>query len=146
MAATRSIIGTRPLWPTHLCTSHQQLQHASEIGRYCLQAGVSTGVQEAPIWQQNAAAWSETLLRQFPLYRDLLQPVALAVHEVRYGLSLMLHPAGLQTHAATGSAAALRLGPALVADTLTFPSRISQGELSMPLPSASDKCTGNVVC
>ena len=75
------------------------------------------------MWQQNAASWSEALLRQHPLYQDLLQPVALAVYEVRCGLSLMLHAAA----ASTGQSDQLE-ADAVVADCLTFPSSLGQGE------------------
>ncbi len=41
------------------------------------------------MWQQNADAWACRLLPAFPLYADLLQPVALAVYEMRGGLSML---------------------------------------------------------
>lgn len=91
-----------------------------------LQARDNIALQEARSWQQNAAAWGDSLLKQFPLYTDLLQPVGLAVHEVRYGLSLMLHSVGLEK-TARDSAVTSQLGPALVADLLAFPSRPQQG-------------------
>ena len=51
-----------------------------------LQDGTPTAVQEAASWRQNSAAFASRLLSTFPLYRDLLQPVALALHRVSYGL------------------------------------------------------------
>ena len=47
-------------------------------------------MQEAVAWQESAGAWVDRLLKSFPAYRDLLQPVALAVYEVRNGLALLV--------------------------------------------------------
>lgn len=77
------------------------------------------------MWQQNAAAWAEGLLKQFPMYRDILQPVALAVYEVRYGLSMMLSHAQQD---ASGGARDPQLSAMLVADAMTFPSHPQQGD------------------
>ena len=51
-----------------------------------LQAGDRSAFQQAESWVQSALAWAARLLAAFPLYRDLLQPVSLAVHEMRAGL------------------------------------------------------------
>ena len=53
------------------------------------QAGSRAAVAEARAWQHNAAAWSERLRAAFPLYADLVQPLALAVLEVSAGLGLL---------------------------------------------------------
>ena len=85
-----------------------------------LQQGDASAVQEAAVWQQNAASWSDALLRQHPLYRDVLQPVGLAVYEVRCGLSLMVHAAAKK--------ADQDLANSTLADCLAFPSSLGQGE------------------
>ena len=41
------------------------------------------------MWQQNATAWAERLGQRYPLYRDVVQPVRLAVRELQYGLAMM---------------------------------------------------------
>lgn len=77
-------------------------------------------MQEAEVWQQNAASWSDALLQQHPLYRDVLQPVGLAVYEVRCGLSLMVHAAAKKADQDLANSA--------LADCLAFPSSLGQGE------------------
>ena len=54
------------------------------------QSKETPALQEAIAWQQNAGAWAEGLLQRFPLYTDLLQPVALAVYEIRAGLAIIV--------------------------------------------------------
>lgn len=54
-----------------------------------LQAGLQAAQQEAAAWQQNATAWTERLLNTHPAYRDLLQPVCLAVLELATGISML---------------------------------------------------------
>ena len=54
------------------------------------QSKETPALQEAIAWQQNAGAWAEGLLQRFPLYTDLLQPVALAVYEIRAGLAMIV--------------------------------------------------------
>ena len=49
----------------------------------CLQAGAERRSDEAAAWCNNAWAWVETMRMRYPAYWDLLQPVALAVLEVR---------------------------------------------------------------
>lgn len=83
-----------------------------------LQKG-DAAAQEAENWQQNASAWCAALLQQHPLYRDLLQPMALAVYEVRCGLSLLKH--------AVAPGPEQQLADDLLADCLTLPSRLGQG-------------------
>ncbi len=73
------------------------------------------------MWQQNASSWVGALLRQHPLYRDVLQPVALAVYEVRCGLSLMVHAASSRSDQQFAAAA--------LADCMTYPSSLGQGKL-----------------
>lgn len=55
-----------------------------------VQSGNRSAFQQAESWVQSASAWAARLLAAFPLYRDLLQPVALAVHEMRTGLVMMV--------------------------------------------------------
>ena len=72
---------------------------------------------------QSASAWAARLLATFPLYRDLLQPVALAVHEMRTGLALLVAARkGLQS-----AIQDVQLG-AIVAQIGAFPQR-AQGAL-----------------
>ena len=54
-----------------------------------LQAGDKSALQQAESWVQSASAWAARLLAAFPLYLDLLQPVALAVCEMRAGLAAL---------------------------------------------------------
>lgn len=99
---------------------------ASFVPAACLlQKGCSAAAQEAENWQQNASAWCAALMQQHPLYRDVVQPVALAVYEVRCGLSLLKHAA--------------RLGPEqqvvddVLADCMGLPSRLGQGKFLLPV-------------
>lgn len=75
----------------------------------------SSAAGQVAVWQQNAAAWVERLGRQYPLYRDVVQPVQLAVQELRYGLALMAGSATLAPHQP-----AARLAPVL-ARLMAFP-------------------------
>lgn len=54
-----------------------------------LSAGGAAAAGQATVWQQNAGAWAGRMGRQYSQYRDIVQPVQLAVQELRYGLSLM---------------------------------------------------------
>lgn len=47
-------------------------------------------IAEAEAWQSAAEAWAQGLLKSFPLYLDLVQPLVLATMEVRLGLSLLM--------------------------------------------------------
>ena len=48
------------------------------------------GQAEASFWLENAAAMIARLEVQFPLYRDILQPLKQGVLEVSHGLSQLL--------------------------------------------------------
>ena len=61
-------------------------------------------------------------MQQHPLYRDLVQPVALAVFEVRCGLSLLKHAAGARPDQ--------QLVDAVLGDCMALPSQLGQGDLS----------------
>ncbi|KAL0028971.1 hypothetical protein WJX77_009058 [Trebouxia sp. C0004] len=91
----------------------------SLLNRLTLQQSDASAVQEAEGWQQNAASWSDALLQQHPLYRDVLQPVGLAVYEVRCGLSLMVHAAAKKAYQ--------DLANSTLVDCLAFPSNLGQG-------------------
>lgn len=80
-------------------------------------------------------------MQQHPLYRDLVQPVALAVFEVRCGLSLLKHAAGARPDQ--------QLADAVLADCMALPSQLGQGDLSawmtyyhgpVPLPTWNKSC------
>ncbi|KAL4440107.1 hypothetical protein ABPG75_003108 [Micractinium tetrahymenae] len=75
----------------------------------------AAGATQAAVWQQNAAAWAERLGRQYPLYRDIVQPVQLAVQELRYGLALLAGRAAL-----AADQQSTRLAPVL-ARLMAFP-------------------------
>ena len=83
-----------------------------------LQALDKSALQQAESWVQSASAWAARLLAAFPLYQDLLQPVALAVSEMRAGLGAL---ASAQRSLQTGSRDE-QLG-AVVAQLGTFPAR-----------------------
>jgi len=54
-------------------------------------------VQKARAWIENAGAVAARLTAQYPLYRDILQPVQLSIQEVRYGLALGVGASELTT-------------------------------------------------
>lgn len=54
-------------------------------------------VQEARAWIENAGAVAARLDAEYPLYRDILQPVQLSIQEVRYGLALGIGASELTT-------------------------------------------------
>ena len=83
-----------------------------------LQAGDKSALQQAESWVQSASAWAARLLAAFPLYLDLLQPVALAVSEMRAGLAAL---ASAQRSLQTGRQDE-QLG-AVVTQLGTFPAR-----------------------
>ncbi len=83
-----------------------------------LQAGDKSALQQAESWVQSASAWAARLLAAFPLYLDLLQPVVLAVSEMRAGLAAL---ASAQRSLQTGRQDE-QLG-AVVAQLGTFPAR-----------------------
>lgn len=80
------------------------------------------------MWQQNAAAWGERLGRQYPLYRDVVQPVQLAVQELRYGLALMAGSAAVAAEA-PGS----QLAPVL-ARLMAFPRAAASAAVHLDSP------------
>ena len=87
-----------------------------------MQAGKPSAAAEARAWQQNAAAWAERLRAAFPLYADLLQPLALAALEVSAGLALLADAAearaGGREGAGTGE---------VVAELMAFPPLLAPG-------------------
>lgn len=66
------------------------------------QVGSPTAHNEAAVWCDNAAAWADATLARFPAYLDLLQPVALALLEVRAGLGLRLAAGDMEGGGAEG--------------------------------------------
>ena len=87
-------------------------------------------------------------MQQHPLYRDLVQPVALAVFEVRCGLSLLKHAARAQPDQ--------QLADAVLEDCMALPSRQGQGNrfclerlFNVSLPTLHDpgsSCTSPSAC
>lgn len=97
----------------------------------CGQAGSRAAVAEARAWQHNAAAWSERLAAAFPLYADLMQPLALAVLEASAGLGLLADAAeGLASGSGAGEGGAA--AAAVVAQLLAFPA-LAQGAAGVAL-------------
>lgn len=81
-----------------------------------LQAGKPSAAAEARAWQQNAAAWAERLRTAFPLYADLLQPLALAALEVSAGLALLADAAEARAGGGEGAGTGV-----VVAELMAFP-------------------------
>ena len=73
----------------HTCPDCAKQHELHSLGKHLLQSGDASAFQQADSWVASASAWAARLLAAFPLYRDLLQPVALAVHEMRAGLSML---------------------------------------------------------
>ena len=73
----------------HACPDCAKQHEPHSLGKYLLQSGDASAFQQAKSWVASASAWAARLLAAFPLYRDLLQPVALAVHEMRAGLAML---------------------------------------------------------
>ena len=46
--------------------------------------------EEVMSWQENTAAWVERLEDTYLEYRDIIRPVQMAAHELRFGLSLLV--------------------------------------------------------
>lgn len=107
----------------------RMLQLVAQLGS-ALAADATAGASQAAVWHQNAAAWAERLGRQHPLYRDVVQPVQLAVGELRYGLSLMAGAAVV----APGQRGA-QLAPVL-ARLMAFP----RATASIAVPAAGPVC------
>ena len=69
----------------------------------------NTGGEEA-VWQRSAEQATRSLLRRFPMYRDLLEPLSTALYLVKHGLRLIRHDAAtapLRTHASHALAQAM---------------------------------------
>ncbi len=96
---------------------------------HAAQAGQPGAVAEAATWQRNAEAWTARLLAGFPLYRDLLQPVALAVYELRSGLSLLTSA----TAANAPDLARARQLSALLVRLMAFPAADAREGAALPL-------------
>ncbi|EIE25917.1 hypothetical protein COCSUDRAFT_12734, partial [Coccomyxa subellipsoidea C-169] len=75
----------------HNLGSVQRIVALLQALQVCHEAGQQGAADQAGVWQQNADAWASRLLPAFPLYADLLQPVALAVYEMRAGFSMLAH-------------------------------------------------------
>ena len=70
-------------------------------------------------------------MQQYPLYRDVVQPVALAVSEVRCGLALLVYAASSKPDQA--------LADAVLEDCMHLPSHLGQGRpfSKQPLTSSN---------
>ena len=84
----------------HPCALWARQRELHLLGMHLLQSGDGSAFQQADSWVASASAWAARLLAAFPLYRDLLQPVVLAVHEMRAGLAMLVRAQkGLQSAA-----------------------------------------------
>jgi hypothetical protein len=68
------------------------------------QPAAAAAAHEASSWDGSAAAWSERMQSQFGLYLDILQPVLLAVLEIRHGFALLTAGSQAAQQAATAVA------------------------------------------
>ena len=89
---TRSWTCQSLLKTQHSLSTCSTLTHGS-----ALQGGKRTS--DAEFWQSNAVAVVERLEVQYPLYRDVVQPIKQGILEVCKGLSQSLHAAAVSTHA-----------------------------------------------
>jgi midasin len=113
--------------PQRLLTVGTALLQSSQAGGSKPAAaggGAAHAVREAEMWDGSAAAWSTRIAGSFPDYVDVLQPVQLALLEVRHGLALLV--AGSQAAqqaaaAADGSSSSSEQLMALTAGLLSFP-------------------------
>jgi hypothetical protein len=71
-----------------LAVGRALLMTAQGSGGQSAQAAAAAA-HEASSWDGSAAAWSDRMQAQFGLYLDILQPVLLAVLEIRQGLCLL---------------------------------------------------------
>lgn len=78
---------------------------------------------------QNAEAWASRLLSAFPMYIDLLQPVALAVHEMRAGLAALR-----SASAAAAAADSAQQLNGVLAQLMSFPADKAREGLPVHLP------------
>lgn len=98
--------------------------------------------QEAAMWVGNAAAWASRLGSHYDCYQDLVQPVQLAVAEMRQGLALLLAAARAAPQAAGSTQAeawhqmdqSVALAGGLMAFPLTLASQpAATGDAAAPL-------------
>jgi len=111
-----------------LASRLQAFSEGSSAGGAGSSSEGSQALQEAAMWLANAAAWIKLLGGRFSAYRDIVQPVQLAVAEARQGLSLMLAAANAAAAApASGVTGQAQLGSsvALTAGLMAFPTVLS---------------------
>lgn len=118
-----------------------------------LQDGHGAAAVTAEAWCANAAAWAERLMRSFPSYRDLTQPVVLAVFEVRRGFAMMAAAADIAAPIgrigmlaggiADGGGAAEKLGGMLRA-LMAFPAAAEASGSAAVVELASGQAQGLV--
>jgi midasin len=129
------------------------LQSCSADGSNTAAAGGVHAVREAEMWDGSAAAWAKRMQGIFPDYVDVLQPVHLALLEVRQGLALLV--AGSQAAqqaaaaaAADGSSSSSGQLMALTAGLLSFPpplAGITAGSPKHHSSSSSSNAAATVV-
>eukprot|EP00887_Chlorella_sp_A99_P000601 scaffold17.g601.t1 len=124
----------RPRPPQYLALREEVARFVASFGDVqrvvgiadALAAGIGGGgaaaaaASTAATWQENASSWVDRLGRQYGEgggYRDIVQPVQLAVQELRYGLALLQGSAAFTAPSAHASKA---LAP-VVARLLAFP-------------------------
>ena len=89
-----------------------------------LSARGAAAASQSAVWTQNAGAWAGRVGKQYSQYRDIVQPVQLAVQELRYGLSLM---AGVVTLGAGPSTATMA---SVVVQLMAYPRLSAAAQLS----------------
>jgi hypothetical protein len=126
--------------PARLLAVGRTLLAAAQGGAPAAAAAASTAAaHEASSWDGSAAAWSERMQRHFGLYLDVLQPVLLAVLEVRHGLCLLAAANQAAQQAAVVDQAAAQSRAVSAAATSSSSEQlvgITAGLLSFPPPLA----------
>lgn len=111
----------------------------------------AAAAHEASSWDGSAAAWSQRMQAQFGLYLDILQPVLLAVLEIRQGLCLLAagskaaqQAAAVEVHAHAAAGAGARNGSqqlvTITAGLLSFPPPLAPAALELMQSSSSGGC------
>jgi hypothetical protein len=110
----------------------------------------AAAAHEASSWDSSAAAWSGRMQVQFGVYLDILQPVLLAVLEIRQGLCLLAagskaaqQAAALGAQVSSGSVSSAQQSSQqllnITAGLLSFPPQLAPVALQRTCSSSSNK-------
>eukprot|EP00798_Chlamydomonas_sp_ICE-L_P024875 gene24875-10536_t len=91
---------------------------------------------EAAVWQANAGSWLERLVKQYPMYLDIIQPVQLAVEEMRHGMSLLKAAVAVRSPAQQEQ---LALTSCIASGLMSFPLALPQPQTPESTQTASTK-------